>query len=452
MRVDSKSRWQLRAQNTLFVLLFVGVLCAAGWLSQRYSFQSDWTANNRNTLSETSRQVLESLAEPVLITAYVADDAALHQRVKQRVARYQRYQPDMTLDFINPDLQPGIAESAGITRTGQLAVTVGERSEIVDDMAEQTLTNALQRLSRAETRFVVFLEGHDERSPFEDSNQGLSQLANVLEGGGFAVQGLNLTRNPAIPDNTSVLVLAAPQSQLLEGEVNAIRDYVAGGGNLLWLRDPGESFGLEPLAEEFGISFIDGVVVDANPEYRVLLGIDHPAIVPVVDYGLHDVSQDLKAQTLFPFAIAIDIDKGMGWRSHPLLNTLPRAWAETGGLGGEQVTFDEDRGDRMGPLVIGAAFAREYEGESQRAVIVGDSDFAANVYVGNGANLQLALNMFNWLSRDDSLISISVKSAPDTRLEVTRTSTILMGAGLLLVLPLALLGAGFASWFRRKRR
>ena len=48
MKVTVKSRRQIRLQNILFVVLFVGLIGVLAWLSTRYHYQSDWTANGRN--------------------------------------------------------------------------------------------------------------------------------------------------------------------------------------------------------------------------------------------------------------------------------------------------------------------------------------------------------------------------------------------------------------------
>ena len=57
----------------------------------------------------------------------------------------------------------------------------------------------------------------------------------------------------------------------------------------------------------------------------------------------------------------------------------------------------------------------------------------------------------NWLSRDDSLIAISPRPAPDTRLELSSAEQIAIALLFLFGLPLALLGSGFAIWYRRRR-
>jgi ABC-type uncharacterized transport system involved in gliding motility auxiliary subunit len=452
MQVTPRFRWQLRLQNAIFSLLFLGVIGFLAWLSTGYVFQADWTAGNRNTLSGDSQQLLASIDQPIEFVAFVPDQPALHERIQQTLAKYQRFKADVTVRFSNPDLEPDFARASGITRAGQLLVRVGERTEVVEDISEQTLANALQSVARDAERWVVFLQGHGERDPLATINPGYSRLQDSLSRSGIKVQTLNFIRDPEIPKNTTLLVLASPDSALLKGEVKKLRDYVRGGGNLLWLQDPDKITGLEPLTKELGIKFLDGVIVDANAELRALLGIQHPAVIPVVDYGQHPVTKDLRAHTLFPFAAALEsTTEAERWTAEPMLTTLARTWAETGSLTGAEVSFSEKEGDRAGPLTIGLALTRQRGDVQQRVAVIGDSDFLANGYIGNGDNLELGTNLLNWLTRDDALISITPRSAPDTQLILSATQIFVIAFIFLTVLPIGLLAIGTAIWLRRRR-
>lgn len=453
MKITARSRWFIRLQNAGFYLLFATAIALLGGLSAHYHYQADWTAGNRNSLSATSQALLKRLSHPVEITAFVQPNKALRQGVSERIQRFQRYKSDISLQFINPDLQPDRAAKAGISRAGQLLLSMHGRSETADDLTESTLINALQRLARPQSRWAVFLQGHGERDPLGDNNQGLGTLTEALKHSGLQVQTLNLVRTPAIPQNTSLLVIAGPQTELMTGEVKRIDQYVADGGNLLWLRDPGEAQGLQPLTQLLGLRFVKGVIVDANQQLRSLLGIKHPAVVPVVDYPTHVLTRNLRTLTLFPYASGIGFDdKADDWQRQPILRTLGRSWSETGSLVGDEVSFHQADGDTAGPLTIGLSLTRKRPNREQRIVVIGDSDFLANGYLGNGGNQELAMNVFNWLSQDDALISIITKRAPDTQLNLNSFTAGAIALSFLVVLPLGLLVTGYTLWFRRRRR
>ncbi len=291
-------------------------------------------------------------------------------------------------------------------------------------------------------------------TPFEENNQGYSTLKQTLESSGVEVQDLNLLQTTVIPDNVAVLVIAAPQAALLEGEEKLILDYVEAGGNLLWLSDPiNENSPLPSLANTFGLSWVKGTIIDANQELRSILGIKHPAVVPVVEYQQHTITANLKNQTLFPFASGIAISTPENWQAKPLFYSLPRAWSETNALSGENVVFDSTTGDTEGPLLIAASLSRVVDKKTQqRVVLMGDSDFAANAYIGHGENLTLIVSVLQWLTHDDQRISLLPYRPPDVSIQFSNTAIATLAATYLLIVPLTVLLAGIFIGIHRRRR
>jgi len=458
MKVTSRSRLNIRLQNILFVVLLLALAGMAAWLSTRYNYQADWTAGARNTLSPASRTLLKQLQGPISITAYARETPALRHAISELVNKYRRYKPDVTLTFVNPDGAPERVRQLGISVDGELLIAYQGRSEKLQEHSEQGLTNALQRVARADKRWVVFLSGHGERSPHGEANHDLGTWVRQLEQKGLTVQTVNLAGGAQIPDNTSMLVIASPQVNLLPGELTLIQTYLNNGGNLLWLHDPGALHGLEPVAEQLGVEFQRGVIVDPSTQ---MFGIERPEFALVAEYPLHPITRNLNTLTLFPAASGIDLQAPEGWEGAEFLTTQPRSWAETGEPKGE-IAFDKGS-DIQGPLTLGVGLTRARPAKSdtvntepgpdeQRVAVIGDGDFLSNTYLGNGGNLNLGINIINWLSRDDNLIAINATTAPDTQLNLSRNAALLIGFGFLFALPLALFAAGWMIWLKRRRR
>lgn len=466
MEVSRKSRRILRLQTLSFVVLFLAVVGLLAWLSTRYNYQADWTASGRHTLSTATGMMLEKLDGPVTITSFSREDDlnAIRKRTTELVSRYQQIKPDIKLDFIDPDLAPDKVRELGVSLEGELVVEFAGRRENLKTIGEQALTNTLQRLARAGERKIMFLQGHGERHPTGEANHDLKDWADQLKAQGFSIETLNLGLMPTIPQETSVLVIPGPRTPLLPGEVKLILDYVKRGGNLLWLSDPADTmFGLEPLANSLGINFIPGTLVDATGQ---LLGIEHPAFIIVAEYPAHPVTEELNTLTLFPKAHGIVSGQNAQWQPLRLLHSLERAWSETGKLEGN-IRFNEEQ-DFPGPLTIGVLLTRDREtGDAeprhehhlgkppqamQRIAVIGDGDFLANAYLGNGANQELGNRLINWLSHDDIFITIPPRTAPDTRLEMTKTTSAIIGFGFLIILPLGLLAMGVIIWLKRRKR
>ena len=465
MKINRKTHLEIRLQNLLFSLLFLVAVGLVAWLSTQYSAQFDWTASHRHTLSEASRKVLDLVKAPVSITAYARENQQVREPIRDLVDRYSHYKKDLSLQFVNPDTQPEKVRQMGIQVDGELVIEYQGRSEKIQEAGETSLTNALQRLATAEERTIVFIEGHGDRSPLGKANHDLQQFADELKRKGFTIAAANLATTPLIPDNADVLVIAGPRTNLLPGEVKLIGDYLSKGGNLWWLADPGALHGLEPLAKQLGISFLPGVVVDASTQ---LLGIDDPTFALVSDYPPHAITQGFQQMTMFPSAAAMEQVEKSDFEKEPLLATLARSWTELGPIEGK-IAFDADKGERQGPLDLGYTVTRPLHPESsdkdvdqeksaastpseQRIVVVGDGDFLSNTYLGNGGNLELGINMVQWLSRGDALINIPAKIAPDGKLQLSPFASGTIAVGFLFVLPLLLIGIGAWVWFKRRSR
>ncbi|MGH8517730.1 MAG: GldG family protein, partial [Panacagrimonas sp.] len=316
------------------------------------------------------------------------------------------------------------------------------------------------------------LEGHGERGIGDAEQHGYAEFANFLRDKGLKVQALNLATTPRVPDNTAVLVLAAPERPLLAGEVKLIEEYVQAGGNLLWLADPDTAPGLKPVADRLGITWQDGYAV--FPEYE-LLGTGHPGIFAALDYPANPVTRGLDLVTLFPLVRSLVTNEKTdgGWNAQPLLTSSPEAWLETQPISEDGVSLDPKAGDIAGPLTIGLTLTRERpdpsapppapaakEGEpakpaptrQQRVVLVGDADFISDGSLGKLGNQQLGLNIVQWLASRDSQLDIDVPKAPDTNLFLPNWAIVLIGGGFVIVLPLLLIGIGVTRWILRRRR
>jgi len=425
------------------------------WISNHYNVQYDLTENKRHSLSANSIELLNLLDKEVIVHAYTTDDIT-QKAVSEIISRYQQVKSDFKLRLLNPDLDITQAQADGIVMDKPFAFVVyyNNRMEHIGSLSEHAISNALLRLNRRDNQQVVFLSGHGERNIKGKTNRAYAKLAKQLSDKGFNLQTQNLLEKP-LSSSTKLLVIAAPDKEYLAGELQQINKFISNGGNLLWLTDPGQSDGLGKLATSLGLQLQDGVIVDNNTDLRNTLNIASPAIIPVTEYYPHAITNALKYNSLFPLTRGISPlsnDANINnWQSTVLFNSFGQSWTETSGLT-EEMTYDSNSGDVAGPITIAVALNRQLNNASQRVVVVGDSDFLSDTYIGAGANLDIGLNIFNWLIGDDDFISVEMKASPDTKLELNDTQLMIIAFGFFLILPLLLLAIGFRIWYVRKNR
>jgi hypothetical protein len=278
----------------------------------------------------------------------------------------------------------------------------------------------------------------------------LGRFAEVLRRRGFRLQPLDLTTAGAVPDNTHLLLVSAPAIELFPGEAGLLVSFLKRGGNLLWLMDPGDLGGLEPLAAYLGIEPLPGLMVDANVSE---LNIQDPTVAMVADFPDHPLTRGLSAHALFPGAVSFSNGAGDGWSAATPLRTRKNSWNETGPVRGD-VIRDEELGELPGPLPLAIALSRPAPGSSageQRILVMGDGDFLSNAHLETSGNRDLALHLVQWLTAPAGVRGAPSRDYPDQELALTRNQILLVGGGSLVALPALLFATGLIIHWRRRR-
>ncbi|MEQ8754807.1 MAG: Gldg family protein [Coleofasciculus sp. G1-WW12-02] len=346
---------------TVAMFVIIGLI---NFLGVRYAVQIDLTENQLFTLSPQSQQVVRNLDQPVKVWIF---ESPANPADQELLENYRRYGSNLEFEFVDPQLQPELAQKFNVNYIGEVYLEYGNQRELVqtisqgERLSEINLTNAIERITRdrAELDKVYFLQGHGER-PLDTSEEGgLSQAVSALETKNFTVEPLNLAEQPAVPDDASLIVIAGPKRALFEPEVQALEAYLADGGSLLVMIDPDTNPGLESLLSDWGVTLTNQIVIDASGQGR-LVGLG-PATPLVTQYGDHPITQDFGSGfSIYPLAQPVDTQPVEGIKETPLVLTNPQSWAENTPEQ-QPLEFNEQEGDRPGPLVLGVALSRQAE-------------------------------------------------------------------------------------------
>jgi hypothetical protein len=192
------------------------------------------------------------------------------------------------------------------------------------------------------------------------------------------------------------------------------------------------------------------------------------------------VTQNFNVLTAFPLAQSVRGEAGKELataNTQNVIQTSERSWSESDlkslGSGGK-VALDEASGDHKGPITIAlslsmdapdaASAVKQTTGEKpagdkpaeperkpqMRLIVVGDSDFASNAASGIQGNADLFVNMNNWLTQQEDLISIHPRDAGDRRITMTADQQRRVAWFSMLVIPGLILGSGVYTWWQRR--
>ena len=471
------------------VVLALAVMVALNYILARQNTRWDLTAAQQYSLSDQTQRVLESLESPLRILVFAREPE--FPRYRDRLDEYAYLSSQVTVDYIDVEKQPILTRQYEVQFNGTIVFDYKGRVERVESDAEQDLTNGLITVIEGVEQTVYFLEGHGEKEHTSSDRDGYSTVSDALSLDNFGVESLVLAQQSAVPEDATVLVIAGPQTDLLPGEVEALRVYLDRGGKLLVLIDPPsdsaapEPDGLFGLLREWGIEPGTDVVVDASGMGQ-LLGAD--ASVPVVaNYPFHPITDRFNLLTAYPLARSLSAATGSPDNrvAQSFLETSAQSWAEADidELATGQVELDEEAGDRPGPVTIGMAVSApapspepafttvDAEGDEAdteddgtdaeddetdatppetRLVVIGDSDFVTNGVVGIQGNRDMFLNTVNWLAQQENLISIRAREPEDRRLTLTADQQRRLFWLSLVLVPGFVLSTGVYTWWRRR--
>jgi ABC-type uncharacterized transport system involved in gliding motility auxiliary subunit len=460
MKTNKKLRLQYLFQNSFFILLFFALILLVGILSNQFVFVKDMTQASRSILTKGSIEILESMNGPINMTVFATNDDAnkgdnFKKGLLDFVAKYQREKKDITISFINPTLEPKLVEELGIRTDGEVIVEYNKRTEhITPPFAEQELTNLLVRLSRTNNKPIMYLDGHGEKNLLGLKNHDLGAFGQQLESKGFKFSNPDLTALNEVPKEGAMLVIASPQVPVTKPEAKKILRYVESGGNILWLLDDNNFQGLNDLANYLGLRLSDGKVVDKS---SLNFGSSEDVSYALV-YGDHPITQNFMLRTQYSDAYEV-FAKGTyenGWRVSNLIEVAPNGWLTSSKKKLENKLSFDPTFDKKGPVNIAVAMSREYGDVGQRIVVVGNASFLSNYFITSGGNLDLGINMVNWLSGDDQLITIQPMPLKDVNVTIPADDKGRLIAWTIFHLfqyfiPIGLFGLGFWVWYRRRK-
>jgi ABC-type uncharacterized transport system involved in gliding motility auxiliary subunit len=464
---------QFTVYASAYILVVIAVLTAVNFLANRYDKSFDSTANKQFSLSDQTIKVVKGLKSDVQVTYFGAQNE--FRTARDTLDRYSDLSPRLHVTYIDPERKPQVAKAAGYRPDSPIVVENGARRESAKSLSEEEITGALIRSLKSAERAVCVLSAAGEPSIDDTQATGYSIFKQLLERDNYKVhtetlrpaaatanKPLALGQAPAVvavavPSDCTVLIVAGPKNDYPAPLVNAFKIFVEGGGHALFLLDtplrlgdaepPTENEDLIKLLAEWGVTANKDLVLDLSGVGRLFgLGPEMPLIVR---YESHAITQPLaNVPTVYPLARSLDTQASSKTTISKLVATTEESVATT--AISSRGAVDPSKG-KKGPLTL--AVAGTFSGTLQgRFAVVGTARAAQNSMVGARplANRDLMVNIVNWLSSDEELISIRPKPPEDRPLNMTSRRLNATFWLSVVVFPLAVIGFGLITWWRRR--
>jgi ABC-type uncharacterized transport system involved in gliding motility auxiliary subunit len=444
------------AYAATYILIIVAVLTTVNVLADRYNKSYDATSNKRYSLSAQSLKIVKGLKQDANITYFAQSNRFREGR--DQLDLYANASPKVHVKYVDPDKDPTIAREYGIKNYGTAVVQIGANKNEAQGVTEEGITGALIRDLKNTTRTVCFVTGSGEHQIDNSDRNGYSRFKELLGKEEYTTKSINLLQSAEVPAECTVLVVAGPNGDYLQPEVDAIKKYVEAGGRAFFLLDPPLKMGRSEIADNdalggalqsWGVTPDKNLILDLNPVGQ-LVGVG-PQVALVSSYDSHAIVNDLKGTaTGFPLSRSLEVKNGDKTSVSKLFSSSETSLA-TEKLNSPSVNPNDPK-NKKGPLTLAAAgtYNTGKENSQGRFVVVGSSDWLANSFIGFNGNRDLALNAMNWLSSDEDLISIRPKEQDDRRIMMTRSQLNWVAFTSLLAFPVAVVIAGVTVWWRRR--
>jgi len=523
---ESKS-WVVPAGRYLAVF---AIALAVGYISSRPKLTGYWdtTATQRNTLHPNTQKIIKGFGnEPLEITLY-SNLFAQGFRNTMPEARnsylsglwepYVRFKPDINFKYVYyydtekrdstmyqafphknlKQISEKVADGYGIDTA--LLHSPAETRKMVDLQPESyhilmqlkykgrttflrtypdpefwpnqmEIAAAFKRLLTDSLPKMYYLSGNLERSIYKigrreyqlhaTSKGNRSSLINL----GFNVDTLFLDKQD-IPKDATALVLADPKTELSVTTQNKLKQYIAAGGNMFILGEPGKQQMLNPVLKDLGVQLMDGTVIEptkydmpqmvrafatydatnlANDD--MLLGLKES-----IEYARKEKETPDSLRVLMDGAAAIAVEPKCPFTVKTLLMSSPkRTWIKHGAFvtDSAEIKYEPQKGDVKSAYSTVVQLTRKINNKEQRIVLAGDADFMSNSEL---IGALIAIPAYSWLIYNNFPSYTPISRAKDVNILISTPVAKAQIIVFVWILPALLLIAGAVLLIRRKRK
>ncbi|MFQ3620875.1 MAG: Gldg family protein [Spirochaetales bacterium] len=436
----------------LFPLILLACSLLVQDISSRFYKQIDLTSKKLYSLSEITLKLLEKISpEEVKVKVFVDETDIDRGKAEQLIRLFKKALPSLQYEIISPTKHPFLVQQYGIDKHGMVLWEWRDKHTLSIGFNEEAFTSGLRKLVEPKEYVCYALRGKGEK----EFDKELRILQDKMRAEHYRIESIRLEERGTIPEDAALLLWLGPKEPLLPKEEELLHSYLVKGGRFLACIDPLVPVETSSLLRILGLKLTSDVVVDTRSQ---LFRGDF-FFATAVRYYPHLITRGLSKVSVFPLARSIQLvaPAPPGMELFPLIETSDTAWAE----------FDTDsllkaspqvnpEIDRKGPLVLAVAGELRSENATYgspigRFVLFGDTDFITDGYIGIGDNMDLFLNAVAWAVEREEGIALRPKDPMHQPLILSRKETILLGIGVMGVLPgIFLLLSLFSLWKKKE--
>ncbi len=445
---------QVLLRRVAAVLGVLAVFFATPTIANAATGQVDLTPTKRETVSTATKEVLKKIGNiKITITAFAQTVSSEAADVRTAVRKYKAAGANIDNKIIDPDISPALAAASGITDYNTYLLTVGDRTQEIDDLVESTLTSTISLLAKADPPRACFTLGNGERTMDGATTAGLSSFSARLRIAGYnpTKVALSATNGPELLPKCAVVVMMGPRSRLPEKEIELLKAYAEDKGRLIIAADAvrGPTDQLNQIIEPWGLKFKEGVVRDPQSladDPAAVVSSRYPTASQIVDVLANDDTPVIFANSLaLEKTAAAEVEDGP--TITPLVMSSPESYLVEPKTG-KRLSNEKDQYD-----MAAVANLTELTGQGENATlgstrigIVGSADVASNDYQKSFGNQEFFIRLLQNIAQDDAIVSAYREIGESSKFAITgeqrrtliRQTVVLPGLAAMIFIPFVL--------------
>lgn len=468
----SSRKFKMGGFQTLMIAIVVIVVVVLNLLVGKMNITVDLSSDKIYTLTDDTKNLVSGLSDDITIYYMVQDgnEATAIEKVLDEYARlshikvekkdpvvYPNFSKTYTEDDISDNDVIVVNEAKDVSRhvaySDMLVQSVdySTYSQTNSLDAEGQITAAIESITSTSTKKIYTTSGHGET----DLD---SEFTNILTKSNMTTDTIATSKADKIPDDCDILIINGPKYDFSDDEYKILYKYLQNGGKGMFFLNPlaEEQPNYKKLLSEYGVDAVDGYVVDSDQCFSS----NYPTyLAPTIED--HDITKDVSENTVIEVN-AVGMTTQSNVRStltvEPLLKTSAAAFSR---VDNKETSIEKVSSDINGPFNVAVAItdqisdSTDSEEKATKIAVYGSYFFADKSFTSSNqfGNRTMILNTLSWLSGSEtSTLAIPTRSLDVQTVSIDSGDRVFWTSFLVILIPIALIGAGFFIWYRRRKR
>ncbi len=322
---------------------------------------------------------------------------------------------------------------------------------IAGSKVEEEITSAILNVTLDDKPKVTFVSGI--------SDNDYSYFKSFLEKNGFETEEVSPAMK-SIPEDTEILVLYTPNTDLESDFVDKISEFLTNSGSYgkQFLYVPSEKMfslpNIDSLLEEWGMSIEQGYAIENDTGY--MAQIAQGVYLFAAQYPDATYTENMKNKTL-PFCVVggytLPVNILDTENAKPLFTLSDKSEILYSTETGDEPDYESSPNVTVGAISSKGKDGDESAENTSNVIVIGSSVSLSNTFMQSGVygNSGYMLSLLNTISdRENVGVSIETKSLKSAELGITTAQQRVLSLIFVVIVPVAILAVGIIIFIRRR--